>query len=109
MAIVLRDILIDINHSDFQYKNPVPLNDDGQESIGHAELEHRSDRIYASIYIDTNGSLTELYPKAIVDGNEKLITSIILSHSPNEDLRIERLVDQEIFQASAGADNAELK
>ena len=109
MAIVLRDILIDINHADFQFENPLPIANDANQNIGHAELEHRSHRIYASLYLKADDSLTECFPKANFDSNRKVITSISLSTIPNEDVRIEKVIDQEMFQASAGADNADLK
>ena len=109
MPIILRDILVDINHADFQFENPLPLVNDANQNIGYAKLEHRSDRIYASLYLNADESFTECFPKANFDSNKKVITSITLSTIPNEDVRIEKVIDQEMFQASAGADNADLK
>jgi len=54
-------------------------------------------------------SFTECFPKANFDSNRKVNTSITLSTIPNKDVRIEKIIDQEMFQASSGADNAELK
>ena len=109
MPITLRDILIDIEHSDFRFENPVPLTDDKGQHIGHAELEHRSDRIYAVLYFDGEDSFVESYPTAVINFDDKIITSILLSSNPNKDTRIEKVIDQELFQASAGAGNADLK
>jgi len=72
-------------------------------------LEHYSDRLYTSLYLDGDESFSECFPKANFDSNKKVITSITLSTIPNEDVRIEKVIDQEMFQASAGADNADLK
>jgi hypothetical protein len=84
MAIVLRDILIDINHADFQFENPLPIANDANQNIGHAELEHRSDRIYASLYLQGDDSYTECFPKAKFDSNNKVITSILFPTIPTK-------------------------
>ena len=39
MATVLRDILIDINHADFEFENSLPLINDSKQNIGNAELD----------------------------------------------------------------------
>lgn len=109
MAIVLNDILVGISRADCSFKNPVALVAETGSPIGSATLEHRSDRIYATLEIEDAGKpYTEYYPKAEIDIAQNIINSIMLSPDPNSDERIERIMDQELFQSSPGAANAEM-
>ena len=112
MVLVLRDILVELNHADGNFENPVRLVTASHPSkpIGHAELEHKSDRIYATLYIEDDAEkYTDCFPKVEMDASGKKIIALSLSKKPNDDLRIETVIDQELFQSLAGADNAELK
>ena len=112
MAIVLNDILVEINHADYSFENPVPLITENSSSgpVGYAELERRSDRIYATLHIeDETKPYTEYYLKADMDPGKEKIVSLHFTPNPNEDIRIERIMNQELFQSSAGADNAGLQ
>ncbi len=111
MAIILRDILVTIDEADYTFANPLDLTNDASPSeiIGRAELEHRSDRIYASLYLEKDDTAyLDTYPKVIVDDTRKIIQSVALISNSNKDIRIERIKDQELFQSSSGAGNAEM-
>ena len=112
MSLVLRDILVELNCSNCHFANPVRLvaESNSSASIGYADLEHRSGGIYATLYIENDAeTYADCFPKAEVDANSNKIVLLSLSKNPNKDLRIETVMDQELFQSSAGADNAELK
>lgn len=110
MAITLSDILVTINEADYGFTNPVKLANAATEVIGHAELEYRSDRIYATLHLETDyAAYLDAFPEIVVNTNNKLIESIVLSEQPNKDVRIERIKDQELFQSSSGADYADME
>lgn len=107
MAMILKDILVDIKHADFLFDNPLTLMDEKGDTIGYAELLHRSNQLYATLYIDADEGYTDRYPKAVIEGDK--ISSIVLSVTENKDVRIEKVSDQEIIHSSAGAENADMK
>lgn len=112
MAIVLRDILVAIDCADYSFEKTVEVTNDimPAEVIGYASLEHRSDRVYATLHLDKNETAyVDSYPIATFNTRDKTILSIVLSGSPNEDLRIEKIKDQELFQSSPGAGHAEME
>ena len=110
MAITLSDILITINEADYGFTNPVKLTNETSEVIGYAELEYRSDRIYATLHLEKDDTAyLNAFPEIVVNANNKSIESIVLSEQPNKDLPIERIKDQELFQSSSGADHADMQ
>jgi hypothetical protein len=110
MAIVLRDILVTIEEGNHRFNNPVTLTNEASDTIGYAELEHRSDRLYASLHLEKDDTeYLDAYPKVVVNEAGTSIQSIVLSQHPNEDIRIEKIKDQELFQSSSGADHADMQ
>lgn len=112
MAIVLSDILVAINGAEYSFDKTVEVMNDASPAavVGYASLEHRSDQLYATLHLEKDETAyLDKYPIISFDTTNKIVLSIILSAAPNEDVRIERIKDQELFQSSSGADHAEME